>query len=266
MSSSRTEALVDVTMPQMGVSVAEGTRRRVAQAGGRLGASATRSSPRSRRTRSTRTWSRRPRAGWRRSWWRWARRWRSATVLARIASERRAGRPRAGAARRRRGRRSPIDEAGAALPRPATRASCRATPPRTTRRRPGGRRAPAGQPPLLARRGAHGGRARPRPRADRRAPAAAGGCASRTCSRTWSARTAPAEPPMHIESPYKPDAPRRRRASAPPRLRPPEPAAGTALGRRHLGAAVAHARARSAAPWSSRCGRRRPARRSSRPT
>ena len=45
-------------MPQMGVSVAEGTRRRVAEAGRRLGRAPTRSSARSPRTRSTRTWSR----------------------------------------------------------------------------------------------------------------------------------------------------------------------------------------------------------------
>ena len=75
-----------------------------------------------------------------------------------------------------------------------------------------------------------------------------------------------AEPPMHIESPYRPDAPPAPRKRAPAAAPAEEPAAEAGAPRRRLRAAVAHARARSAAPWSSRSARPRPARRSSRRT
>ena len=94
-----------------------------------------------------------------------------------------------------------------------------------------------------------------------RGPAAAGACASRTCSRSSSpAEPAPDEPPMHIESPYRPDEPVAPKKRVPrferPRRRP----------RRRAAARCRACGSRSAARWSSRCTPPRRAPRSSRRT
>ena len=179
------------------------------------------------------------------------------TVMARIATDARPGE----AARVR--ERRPRDAAPARRPpgageRPATPASSHgAAQPR--------RRGAA----LLARGHADRRRARRRPRAGR------GHGPRRARAQAGRARVprvgAGEEPPMHIESPYRPDEP------APPKTREPRlqrgrggareaaPAPGHAGSGRRPPAARACAR-RSARAWCSRCRPRRPARRSPRPT
>ncbi len=87
---------------------------------------------------------------------------------------------------------------------------------------------------LLARRHADGGRARPRPVADRgdrprRARAQAGRARVPRVGRRGGG--AAAEPPMHIESPYKPDEPVPPKQRAPRFAQGPEPVTGGTLSR-----------------------------------
>ena len=234
MSSSSTETLVDVTMPQMGVSVAEGTvvewKKQVGDwvEADEIIASIS--------TDKIDTDVEAPATG------------RVAEiivdvgetvdvgiVMARIATDARPGEAHASEnAERRPARARPTARRSR---RPARPASCRRHR-RSTRDRPAQPAAARRRAALLARRDADGGRARPRPRRRSRAPAAAAACASRTCWRSWRAARAE-EPPMHIESPYRPDepAPAKTRAAAQRvdecRARPPRraPAGGETLSR-----------------------------------
>ena len=126
--------------------------------------------------------------------------------------------------------------------------------------------------PLLARGHADRGRARRRPRAGRgHRPRRAREQEGRARV-SWSRRPKE-EPPMHIESPYRPDEPVTPKAAqaapaagrgGPAQAPAPAPGAGAGAGRR-----PARSRAcarRSARGWCSRCRPRRPARRSPRPT
>ena len=173
------------------------------------GSRPTRSSPRSRPTRSTPTSSRPPPAACRRSLVEVGETVDVGTVLARIATDAKPGEAHVSendaSSRRARARPRPRSR------RPARPASCRATP--RAARRGCGRGGPAA--PLLAGRDADRRRARRRPRAGRghrpRRPRAQAGRAGVRGER----RRGGEEPPMHIESPYRPDEP------APPKTRKP---------------------------------------------
>ena len=262
MSSSRTEAQVDVTMPQMGVSVAEGTVVEWRKQVGRLGRARRghRRDLHGQDRHGRRVPGHGPGGG--DPGRRWARRWRSAPCWPASRATRSPG----GAHLR--GDSSSADgtsEAAAALTRPATRASSRATRPRSTTasaqegaaRRPGGRR----YSPVVARMAAEhdldleriegtgrGGRVR------KQDVLALSGARGRR-RRAADAHRVPLQA-------------RRARRAAQAR-----PALAPAGARRRAGAGAAppprRCRAcapRSAARWSSRSARRRPARRSSRPT
>ena len=203
-SSSSTETLVDVTMPQMGVSVSEGTLVEWRKQPGDWVAYEEAVCEISTDKIDTEVPVAGRRARWPRSSSRSARRSRSATVLARIATDAAPGR---GA--RERGR-----AAGAAAAAGHERGGRRpATPPRRPRRaapsRPAPRARTATAGGATARRAAHRGRARRRPRPrrghrPRRAGAQAGRAGVVACEDAAQAARR-AEPPLHIESPYRPD-------------------------------------------------------------
>ena len=91
-------------------------------------------------------------------------------------------------------------------------------------RRGAARAARGGRPPLLARGPAHRGRARRRPRPGaghraRGARAQAGRARLHRVGAAWAADAEAAEPPLHIESPYRPEPP----APKPAPRRPPSP-------------------------------------------
>ena len=159
-------ARVEVPMPQMGESIAEGTVSVWLKKVGRHASSATSRSWRSPPTRWTRRSRRRPPACWRRSWCRRGRRWRwgrsSPTSRRRRAPRRRA------AARRPPGTRAPQPQTPQEAPAAPIAGEAQPEARRDARRRAGRRR--GGQPrgaaahPLLAARAADRRGARRRPR------------------------------------------------------------------------------------------------------
>ena len=251
MSSSRTDAQVDVTMPQMGVSVAEGTvvewrkqagdwveRDEVIAAISTDKIDTDVESPATGRVEEILVAV--------------GETVEVGAVLARIASDAEPG-PRARDGGRRRARRP--GRRGRAAGRHRRRSRCVGA----GGCRHGGRAAGATRRSWRAWR-----RSTTSTSSGSRAPGAAGGCASRTCWRIWSARTAPPSRRCTSSRPTSPTGPRRRAsASRGCARRSPPP------GRRPAASPPPRCRAcapRSAAPWSSRCARRRPARRSSRRT
>ena len=263
MSSSSTETYVDVTMPQMGVSVAEGTvvewKKQVGDwvEADEIIASIS--------TDKIDTDVESPATG------------RVAeiivdvgetvdvgTVMARIATDAKPGEAHVSE----NGDLERTGEAAAALEAPGEAGELSGD---TTAEHAGPQRPRTRRRALLAGRDADRRRARRRPRAGRGHRPRRARDARRTCSRSWRAG-AKEEPPMHIESPYRPDEPRR---AASAQAAPAARRGGAARGRTGRGAGSAppapasRSRAcarRSARGWCSRCRPRRPARRSPRPT
>ena len=201
-------------MPQMGVSVAEGTIVAWRVAGGRPDRRPTRRSARSPPTRSTPRCRRRSPAWWPRS---------SSTVEATVEVGDRAG-PDRHRGRRGRGLRRSAEPSPVAAPRrPSRRRVAAATPRRAPRRRGGnGAAGTRRYSPVVQRIAAehgidldHGDGHR-----SRRARAQAGRARAGQRQR---ARCGAEDPPLHIESPYRPDPVRRLRllrgSGARPRLR-----------------------------------------------
>ena len=132
-----------------------------------------------------------------------------------------------------------------------------------------GARRGRGAAPLLAGGAAHRRRARESIWTKCRAPAAAAACASRTCgSLGEAAEKEQAPPPLHIESPYREGEPDAGPLSPRPRLRPRTRAEARRT-RRGAAGDVRRCRAcaaRSPSTWCARCTPPRTARRSPRPT